>query len=93
VIVGVMEIDFLIYDSFSLKDKRRVVKSLIERVKHNFNVSIAEVDNLDKHNFATVGVAVVSNEHAFIDRVFDKLIAFVESSFAVEIVDIRRGQL
>ena len=92
-IVGVMEIDFLIYDSFSLKDKRRVVKSLIERVKHNFNVSIAEVDNLDKHNFATVGVAVVSNEHTFIDRVFDKLIAFVESNFAVEIVDIRRGRL
>jgi len=65
--VGVLKVEMHIGESLSLKDKRRVVKRLKDRVKNNFNVSIAEVDNLDKWQLATLGVSCVSNDkkHAY----------------------------
>ncbi len=92
-IVGVMEVDIRIEDSFSLKDKRRVLKSLIERTKRNFNVSIAEVDSNEVHNFATIGIATVSNSTKYIDGSFNKILDFWEYNFNIEIVDSRRELL
>ena len=51
-IVGIMQVELMIYDAMTLKDKRRVVKSIKDRVAHEFNVSIAEVDALDVHRKA-----------------------------------------
>ncbi len=92
-IVGLMEIDLRIEDSFSLKDKRRVLKSLIDRTKRNFNVSIAEIDNNDMYNFATIGLSTVSNSSRFVDEVFDKILNYLQLNFNIEIIDARREQL
>ncbi len=92
-IVGVMEVDLRIDDSFSLKDKRRVLKSLIDKTKRNFNVSIAEVENNDILNLATIGVSLVTNSSRFADETFDKIIKFWEYNFNVEIIDLRRELL
>ncbi len=89
-IVGLMQIEIRIEDSFTLKDKRRVLKSLIERTKRNFNVSIAEVDNNEIVNFATLGLSTVSNSTRFIDEVFDKILGFLEINFNIEIVKAKR---
>ena len=88
-----MEIDLRIEDSFSLKDKRRVLKSLIDRTKRNFNVSIAEIDNNDMYNFATIGLSTVSNSSRFVDEVFDKILNYLQLNFNIEIIDTRREQL
>ena len=88
-----MEIDLRIEDSFSLKDKRRVLKSLIDRTKRNFNVSIAEIDNNDMYNFATIGLSTVSNSSRFVDEVFDKILNYLQLNFNIEIIDARREQL
>ncbi len=85
-----MQIEIRIEDSFTLKDKRRVLKSLIERTKRNFNVSIAEVDNNEIVNFATLGLSTVSNSTRFIDEVFDKILGFLENNFNIEIVKAKR---
>ncbi len=85
-----MQIEIRIEDSFTLKDKRRVLKSLIERTKRNFNVSIAEVDNNEIVNFATLGLSTVSNSTRFIDEVFDKILGFLEINFNIEIVKAKR---
>jgi len=63
---------------FSLKDKRRVLKGLIARVKREFNVSIAEVAELDSRRSAVLGVAFVSNDGQLSQRVIDRLIALIE---------------
>ncbi|AEA33689.1 protein of unknown function DUF503 [Hippea maritima DSM 10411] len=88
-----MEVDFKIDNSFSLKDKRRVVRSLIEKTKNSFNVSVAEVDNNDVLNMATIGIAVVSNSSKFVDVVLNKILDFWEHNFECEIIDVRRDVL
>ena len=60
--IGVLRLVFQIPGSASLKDRRRVVKSFKDRVRARFPVSIAEVGDLSRHQVATLGVAVVSND-------------------------------
>ena len=63
----------------SLKGKRSIVKSLIGRLKSRFNISISEVDHQDSKTIAVVGIAIVSNESAFIDRQFDAILDFMRN--------------
>ena len=60
-IVCSCEIEILIYEANSLKEKRHVVKSLIERIKSKFNASVAEVGYNELWNRSMLGIAVVSN--------------------------------
>ena len=61
-VVGVLQLELSIGDAMSLKDKRRVVKSLKDRIAHGHNVSIAEVGALDEHRRSILGMAMVSND-------------------------------
>ncbi len=88
-----MEVKFRIDNSCSLKYKRRVIKSLIDKTRNKFNVSIAEVGDNDILNIATVGMSFVSNNSRFVDKTFDKIINFWELIFNIEIVDLRRELL
>ncbi len=87
-VVGTCRITIAIADSYSLKDKRRVVKSLVERVRHRFNVAVAEVDEHEVWNAAVIGVACVSNGSAHAREILDHVIAFVEGGHGdAEVVD------
>lgn len=72
----------------SLKEKRRVVHSLIERLRSRYNVSATEVGHQDVWQRALVGVAVVSGDENLAREYADKVIAFVESHFEGEVCDI-----
>ena len=61
----------------SLKAKRSIVKSLIERLRNRFNVSVAEVDYNDNKLSAIIAVSIVANKQQFIDQQFDKIISFM----------------
>jgi uncharacterized protein YlxP (DUF503 family) len=74
-----MTLELHIPQSRSLKDKRHVIKSLVEGVRSKFNVSIAELDDLDAHQRATLGVACVANDAAHVHRVLEAVRAAVES--------------
>jgi hypothetical protein len=63
----------------SLKEKRRIVKSLLVRLRNDFNISAAEVADNDRHRTATIGVAVVSNDSSFGHRVASKVVNKIES--------------
>jgi len=65
---------------FSLKEKRRILKSLITRLRNNFNISISEVDNNDVLRTATLGVAIVTNESSFGDKVIAKVVNKIEAN-------------
>ncbi len=92
-VVGIMEIDFKIFNTRSLKDKRRVVKSLIDKTKNLFNVSISEVDNNDMINYSTVGLACVSNSSRFVESLMDKILEFYDGNYDIEIVSARKELL
>ena len=64
----------------SLKEKRMVVKSIIEKSKHKFNISIAEVDRQDIHQSIVIGFACVSNEAAHVDQMMNKVIDYIEDN-------------
>jgi uncharacterized protein len=85
--VGVLQVEITIPDAFSLKDKRRVVKSLKDRIAHAHNVSIAEVGALDEHRRAILGVAMVSNDSRYVEGALSKLVDFVRSVPQVSLVD------
>ena len=86
-VVGVLQLELGIGDAMSLKDKRRVVKSLKDRIAHAHNVSIAEVGALDEHRRSILGLAMVANEKAYVDGALSKLVDFVRSVPAVDLID------
>ena len=75
------------YDAGSLKSKRSVVKGLKDRIRSKFNVSVAEVDNQDLWQRATLGVACVSGEKAFTADVLNKVVDLIRSNTSVELID------
>ena len=85
--VGVLQLELLVPDAFSLKDKRRVVKSLKDRIAHGHNVSIAEVGALDEHRRAILGVAMVSNDSRYVEGALSKLVDFVKAVPQVSLQD------
>jgi len=77
-IVGLLTVQIHLHGMGSLKDKRRIVKSLIGRLKSRFNFSVAEVAAQDSKAQAVIGMAVVSNETVFINKQLDKVADFVK---------------
>ncbi len=79
-IVGVCKIELYIPETNSLKAKRKVIKSLKDRVRKKFNVSIAEVELQNLWQRAVLGVATVSNDKKQVDATFSKVISFMENT-------------
>ncbi len=73
-------------ETFSLKDKRREVKSIVHRVQARFNCAIAEVADLDDLRVATLGVAVLSTAAPHADQILQTIISFIESSLDLGIL-------
>ena len=85
--IGVCKIRLRIPESHSLKAKRRVVKSLIARLKNRFNIAIAEVEALEAHQFAILAAVSVSNDAGHLNKVISRLVTFVEKNVDAELVD------
>jgi uncharacterized protein YlxP (DUF503 family) len=83
---------FHIPNASSLKDKRQVCKSIIEKAHHQFNVSIAEVDTQDIHRTLTIGIAVVSGDNAHAQQSLDTIIRYAEQHADAELINIEIGQ-
>jgi len=85
-IVGVCTIDLRIPGTDSLKGKRSVVRKIKERVKNTFNVSIAEVEDLDKLQRVGLGVALVSNDASHVHSTLSKVVNFIDHMYVAEII-------
>lgn len=88
-IYGLCELELLITGSQSLKDKRQVLRHLKEKIKHKFNVSVAEVEHQDLWQRAMLGMACVGNDREFLREVLSKAAEIVESSSEVEVLNRR----
>ncbi len=87
--IGILQLELLVPEADNLKDKRRVIKSLKDRIAHAHNVSIAEVDALDEHRRAIIGIAMVSNDKRYVEGGLSKLVDFVRSVPAVVLQDYK----
>ena len=86
-IVGLLTLDLHIPEANSLKSKRMVIKSLIQRIKNKFNVSVSEVDMQNLWQRSVIGIAYVSNETVMINRVFEKIRTQVNNTHSVELIN------
>jgi len=78
--VGVIKIDMFLPACLSLKMKRGIIKSIKQRIRNKFNVSIAEIDN-------SLGVSIISNETKLIDSVCTEIMKFINSDGRAEILE------
>lgn len=86
-IIAAARITLLIPENNSLKGKRKVVKSLIEKVRHRFDAAIAEVDSHDLWQRAELGLALVGNDSQLLNTRLDQIMKFIENQHLAEIID------
>ncbi|MCF7958523.1 MAG: DUF503 domain-containing protein [Phycisphaerae bacterium] len=86
-IIGVLSLEVSIFDAMTLKDKRRVIKSLKDRLGNTFNVSVAEVGYNDSIKTSLLAVAMVANDSRFIDSALSKIVDFVRKTHTLSLED------
>lgn len=86
-VVGVLNIRLVIRSALTLKDKRRILKSLKDRVKNDFNVSISEIGTLDHCQYARLGIAMVGNDKKYLNSTLSNLLNIFRIAISVELVD------
>jgi len=82
-----MTIQVSVFEAMTLKDKRRIIKSLKDRIRNKYNVSIAEVGHNDSIRTAILGVALVANKSRFVNSALDEIVNFVRSIPQLTLVD------
>jgi uncharacterized protein YlxP (DUF503 family) len=86
-IVGTLRVRLLIREARTLKDKRQVVKSIKDRLRNGFNVSVAEVDALENRQLAELGLAMVANEAHPIKTALGQIVEALRSHPIAELLD------
>ena len=89
--IGWLELDLLLGDVHSLKEKRSVIRPILAELQRRLSVSAAEVDTLDLHRRATVGVSVVAADRHHIVEVLDAAERIVAGRPEFELLQARRG--
>lgn len=88
-VIGFLNIRLVMRSASTLKDKRRIIKSLKDRVKNSFNVSIAEIGSLDHCQYSKLGIAMVGNDNRYVNSVLSNVINVIRSVALVELVDYK----
>lgn len=77
----------------SLKEKRMVVKSIVQKLKNKFNISVAEIDGQDIHNTIVIGITGICANSAQSDSTMENIITFIEYNTEAEITDIQKESI
>ncbi|MAE97129.1 MAG: cytoplasmic protein [Deltaproteobacteria bacterium] len=85
--VGAARVELMVHGSQSLKQKRGVVKSIMQRTRNRFNVSIAEVGGQDTWQIAVLGLTTAANESGIARQRLEKAIDFIDGLHLAEILD------
>jgi uncharacterized protein len=86
-VIGVLQLELGVGDAMNLKDKRRVIKSLKDRLMRGRNVSVAEVGALDEHRRSILGLAMAGNDRRYVEGALSKLVDFVRGVPQVDLID------
>ncbi|MFO3666151.1 DUF503 domain-containing protein [Anaerococcus sp. ENR0831] len=85
--IYLLDIEIKIYDSYSLKEKRRVVKSILDYARNNLKISSAEISANDIKNFAHLGFVTISNQNDRAKEILENLLIRIEKNYPVEITN------
>lgn len=86
-IIGSCKIYMNVPFSHSLKEKRMVVKSLIQKVRNKYNVSIAEVEDQDLHQSIVIGIVAVSTTTSHANSIVQNVVNYIEEISEAEVID------
>ena len=89
-LIGTLKAHIHLEGISSLKQKRGIVKSLVERLRNRFNVSVVQIEHQDNKSLAVIGISVVSNDNAFIDKQLDAVINFMQKDGRFYLGQIKR---
>jgi len=90
VYVGVLELDVLLGDVHSLKEKRSLVRPVVAELRRRFEVAVAEAGHLDLHRRSLIGVACVAADHAHVVDVLDRCERFLAARPELELLSARQ---
>lgn len=85
--VGYGQIKFYLHGNRSLKGKRKIVKSMRDRVKNKFNVSISEIGDQDEWQSLKIGIAAVSSDSQYLDGLMTQVVDFIDNLHLAEMID------
>jgi hypothetical protein len=86
-VIGLITLEIYIPYARSLKEKRKVISRLKDKIKLKFNVSIAELDFLDKWQVAKIGLVAINNRKLTIERMFQKILKEIENNLDGELIN------
>jgi hypothetical protein len=86
-VIGVCQLELLLHDNFSLKGKRQALRSIVQRARKKFNISIAEVEGQDLWQKAVLGVCAVGNDRQIVNSTLDRVINFIENTQLTDVAD------
>ena len=84
-VVGTLKIELYLHENRSLKGKRKIVKGIIDKVRHRFNVSVAEIGSNDKWQKIELGLGAVGNDRRHIDASLNNVLGYLESLYLADI--------
>lgn len=85
--VGLLSVELYLPEAYSLKSKRFILRSLKDRIRNKFNVSIAEVDCLDLWQRSVIGIACVGNEVKIINQTLDKILSLIHDTATIDLIE------
>ena len=88
--VLLLEVEFLLPGARSLKDKRRVMRSLKDRLAKRFNAAVAETEFVEQWGRGAIGMAMVSNDGKYLQQQMDKAVSLIESEPEINLLKIDR---
>ncbi|MCJ7705035.1 MAG: DUF503 domain-containing protein [Desulfobacterales bacterium] len=86
-VIGICQLHLRIPETHSLKEKRHVIRKLIDRVRHRFNVAISEVGDNDLWQRSRIGICTVGNDRRFVNSSLDKITDFIEKMYLADIIE------
>ncbi|NLJ60034.1 MAG: DUF503 domain-containing protein [Firmicutes bacterium] len=89
--VGILKVEIFIGWATSLKDKRRVVRSICDRIKSRYNVAVAEVDNCDLWQRCTLGIACVSSDYRVVEDMLSRVLKDIETDAELEVCGFEKS--
>ena len=87
------EFELRIHSIESLKEKRNVLKSLLQKLRQKYRISGAEIGIHDQKSFAIIGVAIVGNDGVYLETVINDVIQFIEINYQIDIIDYKKTYL
>ena len=86
-IIGILELDLRFFSGNSLKEKRRLLKRLIFKIRNNFNVSVSEIGHQDLWQRTELGISLITTEMRFAQKVLNKILGLIEEERDISLIN------